>query len=263
MGAPLRHHAGPSVPSGGDAERRRAPRYDMALDAAFGPTGQGGSAVEDHLERTITVNLSRTGVCLYSDILYPIGALLTLHVSLPNRPTTMLFTGAVAWFQKIDLEVHAYRLGIEFGEVSADTQAALDDLLRHPPAAAASRSRRLLIVDDDQELLRGLQLRFEASGFDVITADNGLEALRRGREDHPDLIILDLMLPNMNGYEVCRLLKFDQKYRRIPVILCTARSRQEDMALGRQVGADAFVTKPFDGKALIAKAEELLSAGRE
>ena len=105
-------------------------------------------------------------------------------------------------------------------------------------------------------------MRFESAGFEVITAGDGLEALRKGREEHPHAIILDLMLPHLNGYEVCRLLKFDQRFARIPIMLFTARSRQQDMELGSVVGADAFVTKPCSGAELIAKIEELLNGSR-
>ena len=124
-----------------------------------------------------------------------------------------------------------------------------------------SRAIRVLLVDDDDELCTALKLRFEAVGFHVSTAGDGLEALRKGREERPNVIILDLMLPNINGYEVCRLLKFDQKFRHIPIVLFSARSRQEDMALGRTVGADKYITKPVDGKALITAIEELIKKG--
>ena len=141
-----------------------------------------------------------------------------------------------------------------------DHATALAALLEHPPAAQALSGKKLLLVDDDHELQLALKLRFQSAGFQVTTADEGLEALRKGREERPNVIILDLMLPNLNGYEVCRLLKFDQKFRHIPIILFTARSRREDMEMGHAAGADAYVTKPFNGADLIAKVEELLNA---
>jgi CheY-like chemotaxis protein/Tfp pilus assembly protein PilZ len=255
------------------AERRRFPRFNMALDVAFGPacrrpatadragrpTGSGTRPTESKLERTVTVNLSIGGLCLYSDVLYPIGSELFCSLSLPGREKPIEVVGTVAWFQKVNHEAHGYKMGLEFTDVSAQDRAALRALLEHPPAVEPSRSKRLLLVDDDQELCQALKLRFEAGGFEVITAGDGLEGLRKGREEHPDLVILDLMLPKLNGYEVCRLLKFDQKFRHIPIILCTARSRREDRLMGETVGADAYVTKPFDGKALLAKADELVA----
>ena len=251
----------PTSPKNG-AERRRFQRVNMALDIAFGSAGARKARPSDvQLERTVTVNLSLGGLCLYSDILYPIGAQLFCAISLPGRAKPLETVGTVAWFHKIDQDAHGYKLGLEFSDLTAHDRAALQALFDRPPSPEhAASKRRLLLVDDDEELRCAVGLRFESSGFQVIMAADGLEALRKGRDEHPDLIILDLMLPQLNGYEVCRLLKFDQKFHHIPIILCTARSRQEDKAMGEAVGADAYVTKPFDGQALIAKVQELLAA---
>ena len=244
------------------SERRRFPRYNVALDVNFGPiSASGGRPTHVQLERTITVNLSLGGLCLYSDGVYPIGTGIVCVMTLPGRATPVEVVGSLAWFQKIDQDAHGYKLGVEFTNMTAEDQTALQELCEHPPAAQASRSKRVLLVDDDEELRLAMQLRFESVGFQVLTAGDGLEALRKGRDEHPHLIVLDLMLPHLNGYEVCRLLKFDQKFRHIPIILCTARCRREDMDMGRTVGADAYVTKPFNGKELIAKVEELLKLG--
>ncbi len=254
-----------SASKGREAERRRYSRYFTALDVECGPaTASGEAPAEDELERTITVNVSQGGVCVYSGASYPIGAQLFCALHVPGRAKPVKAVGTVAWFQKLDREKgYGYKFGIEFTRISADDQRALSELLDHPPAVSASRAKTLLLVDDDPELQLALKLRFESEGFRVITAGAGLEALRKGREEHPNLIILDVMIPQLSGYEVCRLLKFDQKFRHIPVIFCTARCRREDLELGKAVGADAYITKPFNGKDLIAKVEELLQARHE
>lgn len=251
----------PTSDSGVD--RRRFTRYNMALDVSFGPAVASTASArpaDAQLERTVTVNISLGGLCFYSDILYPLGTPLYCAITLPDVPAPLEAVGPVAWFQKVDQDAHAYKLGVEFADVSAQATAVLQRFLdTPPPAAVCAASRRLLLVDDDDELRHAVQLRFESAGFEVITAGDGLEALRLGREGRPSLIILDLMLPNLNGYEVCRLLKFDQKFHHIPIILCSARSRRDDMAMGEAAGADAYVTKPFDGKALIHQVETLLA----
>ena len=251
-----------STSPGNGTERRRLQRYAMALDVAYGPAASvQPRPPEDRLERSVTVNISLGGLCLYSDILYPLGSQLFCAISVPGRAAPIEVVGTIVWFQKVDRDVHGYKLGVEFADLSPEDKASLQKLFNQPPHTQRSTARkRLLLVDDDAELRHAMELRFASSGFQVSTAGDGLEALRKGREERPDLIILDLMLPSLNGYEVCRLLKFDQKYHDIPIILCTARSRQEDQVMGQAVGADAYITKPFDGKALIAKANELLAA---
>jgi len=253
----------PTSPPNG-AERRRFRRFNMALDVGFGPVAAGGAAPPDaRLEQTVTVNISLGGLCLYSDILYPVGSQIFCSVALPECAESLRVVGTVAWFQKVDEDSHAYKLGVEFGELSEQQRAFLQALLDRPPAAAeAAQAKRVLLVDDDEELRQALKLRFESAGFQVSTTGDGLEALRRGRQEHPHLIILDLMLPGLSGFEVCRLLKFDPKFRHIPILLFSARSRREDMETGRTVGADAYVTKPFSGTELIAKVHELLEGAR-
>ena len=117
----------------------------------------------------------------------------------------------------------------------------------------------ILIVDDEKDLVSMVKLRLEALGYDTIEAYDGQEALTKARNEKPDLIILDLMLPKMDGYKVCRMLKFDSRYKSIPIILFTARAQDSDKDLGKEVGADAYITKPFEAEVLLSKVKELLS----
>jgi len=116
----------------------------------------------------------------------------------------------------------------------------------------------ILAVDDELQMLAMLKMRLEANDFEVITAIDGLEALEKARNNKVALIILDLMLPKMDGYKVCRMLKFDERYRNIPVIILTARSQKIDKEMAEGVNADAYITKPFEPQELITKIQELL-----
>ena len=117
---------------------------------------------------------------------------------------------------------------------------------------------KILIVDDEVDLVETLSFRLEAAGYKALAAHDGLEGLNKARAEKPDLIILDVMMPKMDGYQVCRLLKFDQKLKTTPIIMLTARGQEQDKQTGNQVGADAYMTKPFDSKQLLTKVEELL-----
>ena len=119
-------------------------------------------------------------------------------------------------------------------------------------------SKKVLIVDDEKDMVFGLQMMFEANNFEVVTAFDGQEALNKARQIKPDIIVLDLMLPKLDGYRVCRMLKFDEKYQKIPVIMLTARTSAEEKKTGMEVGADAYVIKPFDQQVLMDKVAQLL-----
>ncbi len=118
--------------------------------------------------------------------------------------------------------------------------------------------KRILAVDDEAELIRAIQIRLEQANYEVLLAYDGQEALEKARKKKPDLIILDLMLPKIDGYKVCRMLKFDEKYKQIPIIMLTARAQESDAKLGFETGADAFITKPFQHEVVLAKIKELL-----
>ncbi len=119
-------------------------------------------------------------------------------------------------------------------------------------------ARKILIVDDEKAMVKILKMRLEANGYEVIAAYDGKEGLEKAKSENPDLIVLDLMLPEMDGYKVCRLLKFDDKYKKIPIILFSARAQDSDKEMGKSVGADDYVTKPFDSKDMLERIKKLL-----
>ena len=121
---------------------------------------------------------------------------------------------------------------------------------------------RILVVDDEPDLVQLVSIRLQAAGYEVTSAYDGQQALDRVKESKPDLIILDLMLPKMDGYKVCRLLKFDERYQKIPVLIFTARAQAEDIKLAMDCGADAYLTKPFEAPVLLEKLRDLLNAAK-
>jgi CheY-like chemotaxis protein len=118
--------------------------------------------------------------------------------------------------------------------------------------------RRILIVEDQAVIVDMLRMRLEANNYEVITASDGQTGLEKAQKEKPNLIILDVMLPKMNGYKVCQLLKTDPKYKAIPIIISSGRTPQEIKKVGQEVGADAYVSKPFEAEELLAKMKELL-----
>ncbi len=120
--------------------------------------------------------------------------------------------------------------------------------------------KKILLIDDELDVLRTSVILLEVAGFKVVTATDGIDGLRKARAENPDLIILDVMLPNLDGYKICRILKFDEKYKQIPIIMLTARSQESDKKMSKEVCADVHISKPFSPDELVKKIQELLKA---
>jgi len=123
---------------------------------------------------------------------------------------------------------------------------------------AAMPNQRILIVDDDREIVRILRGYLEQAGYAVLAAYDGEEALHVLRSAHPDLLLLDLMLPNRDGWEVTRLLRSDPALADTPLIMLTARIEDSDKILGLELGADDYMTKPFNPREVLARVRALL-----
>jgi two-component system alkaline phosphatase synthesis response regulator PhoP len=117
---------------------------------------------------------------------------------------------------------------------------------------------KVLVVDDEEYIQHILNFSFGAEGYEVVTAADGEEALAKARHEKPDIIVLDIMMPKMDGYEACRKLKSDPKTKDIPVILLTAKGRDIDRKLGSEAGADDYVVKPFSPGRLIERVEGIM-----
>jgi DNA-binding response OmpR family regulator len=128
-----------------------------------------------------------------------------------------------------------------------------------PPVGPAEDKKRILLVEDEANMMELLKYRLEENHYAVATASDGYAALAQVRAFKPQLIILDLMLPKIDGYTICRLLKFNDELRSIPVIILSARANDEDVRRGMAMGADAYMTKPYEPPALLAKIQELMS----
>ena len=121
---------------------------------------------------------------------------------------------------------------------------------------------KVLIADDEANIRNILDFTLHAEGFTVIGARNGDEAFTLAVSEQPDIVILDVMMPDTDGIEACRRLKRDERTSRLPVILLTARSSSDDRRRGREAGADAYITKPFSPSKVVATLREILGAPR-
>ena len=130
------------------------------------------------------------------------------------------------------------------------------------PGNGQERPVRVLVVDDEPLIVEMLTMGLNYEGFEVSVARTGFEALEQARSANPDLVVLDIMVPQLNGWEICRRLKQDTETRAIPVIMVTGRVEEGDKVLGFEVGADDYVTKPFSPRELIARIRAVTRRGR-
>ena len=121
----------------------------------------------------------------------------------------------------------------------------------------------ILIVDDEPSIVVPIQFLMEQQGYNVLVAENGESALDIIYKYKPDLILLDIMLPRIDGYEVCEIVRLDPRYRDIKIIFLTAKGREVEIAKGLALGADAYITKPFSNTELVTKVKELLAITHE
>jgi len=120
------------------------------------------------------------------------------------------------------------------------------------------KSKKILVVDDDEGTIRLVTAVLESKGYEVIDAFDGLDALVKIKKDHPDLVVLDVMMPEINGYDVCYQLRFNKDFGKIPIVLLTIRDQELDKTLGQRVNIE-YVPKPLDSKLLLKKVAQLLS----
>lgn len=122
---------------------------------------------------------------------------------------------------------------------------------------------KILVVDDETPILELIKYNLQKEGFSVLTAENGAKALERAKNDNPDLVLLDLMLPDMSGFDICHILRNDKSTSKIPIIMATAKTDDMDVVSGLDLGADDYITKPFSPKVLMARVRSVLRRVQE
>ena len=121
---------------------------------------------------------------------------------------------------------------------------------------------KILVVDDEPEAVELLEFNLKQAGYAVTTAGDGGEALKKARTQTPDLIVLDVMLPEMDGFEICKSLRLDSTTAKIPIIMLTAKAAEIDRVLGLELGADDYLTKPFSPRELLLRIKKILARGQ-
>jgi len=120
-------------------------------------------------------------------------------------------------------------------------------------------NEKILVIEDDPNALRFIEYTLEQEGYQVLSAKDGLEGIKKARDEHPSLIVLDIMLPGLDGYALCQRLRQKPETSLLPILMLSAKARQEDKDIGLRMGADDYLTKPADPSVIIAKVKALLA----
>jgi DNA-binding response OmpR family regulator len=121
-----------------------------------------------------------------------------------------------------------------------------------------SEAKKVLLVDDEVDITMILSRRLSVNGYEIDTAKNGIEALEKVKSFNPDLMILDVTMPKMNGYQVCQTLRKQDATKNLPIIMLTARAEESDKSWGEEVGATSYMPKPFEDEALLKEIKKLI-----
>jgi len=119
--------------------------------------------------------------------------------------------------------------------------------------------KKILVIEDEPDFSKALRVLLESNGFEVVSAYSGKEGLAMAKQVSPHLIILDVMLPEIDGYKICRLLKFDERFQKIPILMLTAKAQEEDKLLAKQTGADAYLVKSQKPELLLERINHFLN----
>ena len=130
----------------------------------------------------------------------------------------------------------------------------------HASDAAGANAVRILVVDDSSTIRRSAESMLKTEGYDVVTAENGFEALSKITRHRPDLIFVDIMMPRLDGYQTCAIIKNNAEFRDTPVVMLTSKDGLFDMARGRVVGSDQYLTKPFTREELLGAVKQHAAA---
>ena len=120
-------------------------------------------------------------------------------------------------------------------------------------------SKKILVVEDDPAAIRFISYALEIEGYEVLTASNGLEGLKKVQEEEPDLLVLDVMLPGLDGFQVCRRLRAEPQTAHLPILMLSAKAQEVDKTTGLKVGADEYLAKPVDPLELVSQVGSLLA----
>jgi CheY-like chemotaxis protein len=233
------------------SEKRTYPRFSVQLGAQYRTLRSPADPL-----RVTVMDISAEGMRFLSQDLFDIGQVLELHVAL-DSDDKMTFKVEVMWITRA--EEGGYSTGVKIVDSARGDQARFIRYYCEKMLTISSQHpRKVLIVDDEEDMVRLLQIELEKENYDVIYAYDGEEGFDKYMKERPNLIILDMAMPKLNGRAVCRKIRMEQGDDQTPIVMLTARGEEADRIIGRVAGAQKYITKPFDMQELLITVEGLI-----
>lgn len=232
-------------------EKRAYRRFKVQLSAIYRTLGP----LKDCFHVTV-MDVGAEGMCFLSDSLLDVGQEIELVVHLDVNERVS-FRTQVAWLSREDNK--QYKIGIRIIDGSMNDEIKFIRFYWEKLMMTSQKLKKILLIDDERDMVRLLQIELEKENYNVIHAYDGEEGFAKYLSERPDLIILDLSMPKMNGRQVCRKIRREEEDDLTPIVMLTAKCEEADRIIGRVVGAQKYITKPFDMKDLLDAVEGLLS----
>jgi CheY-like chemotaxis protein len=232
-------------------EKRAYQRVEVNLSGSFKAFGLS----EDSFETTV-LSLGLEGLCFYSSVQLKKNQGIELSIQLMNDRSVNV-KGVTVWSDKKD-ESGFYRVGLKLVKTGSDDERAFVEFYLKKESEQKENKKKILIVDDEKDLVSLLSFHLLQAGYEIVSAFNGEEGYQKYQDEKPDLIILDLKMPKMNGFEVCRKIRREKKDIETPIVMLTALQDDADRLIGKVVGAQRYLTKPFKIEELLKEVEWLI-----
>ncbi len=231
-------------------EKRNYPRFSVQLGAQYRTL----RSPEEPLRVTV-MDIGAEGMRFFSDELFDVGQVLELHVAF-NTDERTCFKVEVMWLTRA--EEGKYNIGVKIVDGGRMDQAKFIRYYCEKMLSLSSQgSKKILIVDDEPDMVRLLQIELEKN-YEVILAYDGEEGFEKYMRQRPHLIILDMSMPKMNGRALCRKIRMEREDNKTPIVMLTAKGDEADKIIGRVMGAQKYITKPFDMQELVVTVEGLI-----
>ena len=232
-------------------ERRHSSRFNVDLSARYRIMD-----APEVIYRTTVVNVGGEGVCFVAFHPMKYDTEIELQINLHGREKIAIKT-KVAWVKSIK-DNKEFLIGVKIIDANQKDEKKFIKFYCHQILIAPKSEYKILIVDDERDMVNLLKKELEQKKYTVVCAHDGLDGYDKFLQEKPDLVLLDLMLPKLNGYALCRKIRRENKDLQTPIVMLSAKKEDEDRIIGRVIGVEKYITKPFDTEEVLEEIEMLL-----